>query len=198
MTRTPMGLPVAIVCLIVALAASLLAACAGSGSPRVSSGGLATPASFTVYYRENRSEAGDTVSLPVDRVWALLPTAYREIGFPAAASRDTADRTMFTPHLELLGAIYPRELTSAYIDCGRSPAGAQRADTYSMTFVILTRVRAADEGRTVIETLIDGRARDRVTSTNSVNCRGTGKLEKQIVDIVRRLGRSEQHDGVLR
>jgi hypothetical protein len=163
--------------------------CFGGGPGATPRDALATPQQFARWYAQNRTAAPDTLDLPVERAWELLSKAYQEVGFPATAARNVIERTLATPRLDVQGPIYPRELTSDYIDCGQSPAGARRADTYAVTFVIITQVRAVDEGRSVVETFIDGRARDRVTATNSVSCKGTGKLERQITGHVRRLSR---------
>lgn len=171
-----------------AAAISLTLACAGgtAGSPTPARAPLDAPERFSILFRPNGSHSSDLVAAPIGQVWQLLPDAYRVIGFPGApaAARD-GEQLFATPHMEISGPMYPGERTSDYIDCGSSPTTGKRSDEYVVTFVIITRLEAA-EGGTRVQTLIDGHARDRTLGGNSVPCHGTGKMEGQIADLLKR------------
>ena len=81
------------------------------------------------------------------------------------------------------------DLNSVYFDCGMGLSGP-RADMYQVTFAIVTRVTTHSANETLVETLVDGRARDRATSGSDVTCSGTGRLERAIADLPRHQLRS--------
>jgi hypothetical protein len=172
-----------------AAAISLTLACAGgtTGSPTPRRGVLDAPERFSILFRPNGSHSSDVVAAPIEQVWQLLPEAYRVIGFPGRpASAGGGEQLFATPHMEISGPMYPGERTSDYIDCGVSPTTGNRSDEYLVTFVIITRLEPAAQGGTRIMTLIDGHARDRTLGGNSVPCHGTGKMEGQIAELVKR------------
>lgn len=172
-----------------AAAIGLTLACAGgtTGSPTPQRGPLGSPEGFSILFRPNGSHSSDVVAAPIQQVWQLLPEAYRVIGFPGRpASAGGGELFFATPHMEISGPMYPGERTSDYIDCGVSPTTGKRSDEYLVTFVIITRLEPADQGGTRIMTLIDGHARDRTLGGNSVPCHGTGKMEGQIAELVKR------------
>ena len=164
----------------------LLGACATGSTPR--SDALSLPQRFDILYRENGSESRDILEAPIDSIWKLLPGVYRETGFPAAPSSRGKALIYFTPHLEIPTGktFYPGERTSDYIDCGKSPTAGARSDNYAVTFIIMTRLTPVDDSHTLVQTLLDGHARPRGFSGNSVPCHGTGKLEQQISDGLRK------------
>jgi len=82
-----------------------------------------------------------------------------------------------TPPLNIQGRLYDRERNSAYLDCGRAPAGGDAADMYEITFAIMARVTGNDAGRTLVEVFVDGTAHERTTSADVVSCMSTGRLE---------------------
>lgn len=173
----------------IAAAISLTLACAGgtTGSPTPRRAPLDAPERFSILFRPNGSHSSDVVAAPIEQVWRLLPEAYRVIGFPGRPAAATAGEQLFaTPHMEISGPMYPGERTSDYIDCGVSPTTGMRSDEYLVTFVIVTRLEPAAQGGTRIMTLIDGHARDRTLGGNSVPCHGTGKMEGQIAELLKR------------
>lgn len=182
-TRAPNALQLTL--LLAAVLLPLLS-CGGAKAQR---GGLELPDRFEVLYRENGSESRDTIDVPVDEVWRRLPAAYKWIGLPAAGRKKGEEWEFFTPHLELRGKpLYARERNSDYIRCGAGVGGRDRSDEYHVTFMVLTRIRAHGAGATVVETLVDGHARPASASSGSVPCTGTGKLEKQILEVLKRRG----------
>lgn len=178
-----------------AAAIGLTLACAGggtgapptAGSPAPRRTPLDAPERFSILFHANGSHSSVVVAAPMQQLWQLLPDAYRVIGFPGKPARGRGGEQLFvTPHMEISGPMYPGERTSDYIDCGVSPTTGGRSDDYVVTFVIVTRLEPAAEGGTRVETLIDGHARDRTLGGNSVPCHGTGKMEGQIADLLKR------------
>jgi hypothetical protein len=171
-------------------ALGLTLACTGAstgGSPAPARIPLDAPARFSILFRPNGSHSSDVVAAPIQQVRQLLPDAYRVIGFPGKpAAGPDGEQLFITPHMEISGPMYPGERTSDYIDCGASPTTGKRSDEYVVTFVIVTRLESTAEGGTRVQTLIDGHARDRTLGGNSVPCHGTGKMEGQIADLLKR------------
>jgi len=56
---------------------------------------------------------------------------------------------------------------------------------YEVTFVLVTTVRAGPSNNAIVETIIDGHARDRSRGESTVPCHGTGKLEREIGELIR-------------
>lgn len=178
-----------------AAAISLTLACASggggaaptAGSPNPGRSPLTAPDRFSILFAANGSHTSEVVAAPIERVWQLLPDAYRLVGFPGAPAEGRGGAQLFvTPHMQISGPMYPGERTSDYINCGASSTAGKRSDAHEVTFVIVTRLTPAAEGGTRITTLIDGHSRDRALGGNSVPCHGTGKMERQIADLVKR------------
>lgn len=165
------------------LTVTVLASCAVPPERRPTT---EAPERFNVVFRDNGAQRYDTIPAPIDSVWRRMPDAYREIGLPGAAASGP-DLVYLTPHLELNARpLYQGERTSDYIDCGSSAAVGERADYYSVTFVLISRLRPVDENRTLIESLIDGHAQSGGNMSNSVPCFGKGRLERQLAGILKR------------
>lgn len=168
------------------LSLSLLGACAGSpGATPSSSGSLHSPDDFVTYFRADALPHRGVVRAPVDAVWKALPAVFEDLGYPGAPAQNSRERVFITPNLQITGRLYEGESNSKYVDCGSGNAGP-RADTYEVQFVIITRVSASSDTETLVETIIDGSARDRMVSGGSFRCTGTGTLEKAVVDLLMR------------
>lgn len=172
----------------VPLVLSLLAACAGpSGGPPapVAEGSPALPDRFTIQYRADRGIHESFVERPVEEVADLLPEVYQHLGLPVAPASNTETLTFITPTLKIQGRHCEGELNSEYFDCGAGLRGRQ-ADHLPIDFVAVTELLPDEAGGTVVRTLVDGTAFDRYRSTQSYPCRGTGKLEAQIAELLER------------
>lgn len=159
-----------------------LANCTSSTATRRSQQPLETPDRFTIYFRDDAYAHATAVDAPVDEVWKVVPAVFRELGYPGAQASG-AGYVFITPNLQIRGRLYPEEPNSKYIDCGTGITGA-RADSYVVWFAIVTRVRPGAEGGSIVETAIDGNARDRAHSSNAVRCSGTGVLERAIGEMI--------------
>lgn len=153
----------------------------GAGPP---SAPVPIPDRFSITYRADAPQTRTVVPAAVERVWEALPRVYREFGYPATPASNTPDRVYITPALLVRGRLYQGERNSDYLDCGDDPNVGARADAYEVTFWIVTRVQPTAEGHTLVETMIDGRARDRQSSSTPAYCFGTGKLEQQLATLL--------------
>lgn len=170
--------------LIVLIVPFLLAGCGGStGGPKAARD-LELPERYFVRFRADADPHRSTVPAPLAQVEEAIPFAYRQVGFPVGRAGG-GDNLFITPTLRIKSQLYEGERTSKYIDCGSGPGGP-RADLYQVEFVLLTRLRPDGGERTIVETILDGRAKDRAVSAYPVACRGTGRLEGEIAELLRR------------
>lgn len=176
-------------CLAGLAAMYLLGGCASSGGTGTD-GPLEAPDRFTIFYRADAAETDTELVVGIDRAWEVLPSVFRDLGFPSAPASNTTDRVMMTPHLQVRGELYPGELTSDYLNCGSSRSSGARADFYDVTFIIMTRLTPIDEGRVKVQTIVDGHARDPMASGGSVPCNSTGKFEEQLSALLWRRART--------
>jgi hypothetical protein len=169
------------------LGALLLAMLAGVGAEAQS---VVPRDTFTVRIRANAGAYEAVLPVPLERAWTAIPDAFHDLGYAGGRSLTRGERrTYMTPELTISGSLYPGERTSDYLDCGRTSAGTHAADDYSLEFAVVMRAVAQSNAETMLEIVVDGRARDRGRSTNSVNCTGTGRLERMFAEAVaRRLG----------
>jgi hypothetical protein len=123
-----------------------------------------------------------TVDAPVDRVWAVLPAVYAELGLEGGA--DGARRTM-----NGTGSISRRfqgQAAARFFDCGQGQFGTLLANTSTIRVSISTTVNPTDNGGSRVDSQVEARAR----STDGANslasqCRTEGLLESMIVERVR-------------
>jgi hypothetical protein len=156
------------------LLAALLAGGTGGG------GQLITYDVFSEFGDPEATANETFVQASLDRVWEVLPLVYQEMGYPSAPLRGAAERVVTTPILRVHGRLYEGERNSDYLSCGASLTG-DRADTYRIQFTMGTRIRAGRDGGTLVETILRGLARDPVTGVGPVQCRGTGRLAREVV-----------------
>lgn len=159
------------------LLSPLLACVPAAGS----AGPLKAPERFTVEFRRDAAVTRREVRVPPERVWALMPGVYDDLGLPSAPGSDaTGERLILTPMMRIRGPLYENERTSDYLDCGTSMARGPIADAYEVNFALITRVIPAANG-TLLEIIVDGHARDRTQPGTPVPCVTRGKFEEQIV-----------------
>ena len=145
---------------------------------------------FTIRVRTDNNIPEFQLKHAPEDVWKALPAVYEELGYPGSA--DSSEEYVFiTPYMNIRGRLYDGERNSSYLDCGTSPAGMPAADIYGITFVIVTMIEPHPDGGTRVRVLVDGNARDKVLSNNSVPCRGKGLLESGIAHFLdQRLGQN--------
>jgi hypothetical protein len=148
---------------------------------------------FTVWVRADAQPWRWTIALPVDKVWAVLPDAFKDLGYPGGPRTGGGDLIYLTPPLKVNDRLYQEDANSLYLNCGSTSAGAPVADKYQVVFAILSKVtpRPGGTGGSDVDIVIDGTARDWSGSERSVPvyCTGTGRLETAIFELLeKRLG----------
>lgn len=171
-------------------AIALLCGCAsGGGGSSGAEGRASADSTFSVDVRRDASGLVRDLPFPADRVWAVLPAAFADIGYQGGPSQAASGALYLTPPMRVRGRLYPDASNSAYLDCGRTGTGGAAANEYSISFAVLVRVHPRDAASSTLEILLDGEARERTTSTNAVPCRGTGRIEEMFAQAIeRRLG----------
>ena len=174
--------------LVLVLCGAPLAGCATGSSGREASSRNGEV--FAVRFRTGAPPAKRVLPAPVPVVWAAVPQAFADMGYPGGPSARPDEMVYLTRPLTIDGQLYNGERNSDYLDCGQTPVGTLAADTYEIKFAIVARVSALDADSTLVEVLVDGTARDRGRFTSPVNCSGTGRLEAAL------LQRLEKRTGV--
>lgn len=183
----PFRLPSSLLVLLVLLVA---AACSSSGASDAAPVSTPTPQPVRMDTQDGAIDLSLTRSNPTaeyridaspDAVWAALPVVYKELGIPVTtmvtASKQLGN-TDFRVRRQLGG-----ERLSRYLDCGER-MGERNAETYDVKMRVLTMVRPADGGSTLV-TAVDATARPLSVSGNTVNCTSTGRLEERILTVIR-------------
>ena len=123
------------------------------------------------------------VAAPVDRVWAVLPAVYQELGLGASA--DPARRTV--SGTASLTRRFQGEQAVRFFDCGLGQFGTPIAATYTIRLTLSTTVNSDDAGSgSRLATMVEANARSN-DGANAVGaqCRSAGRLEEMIAARVR-------------
>jgi hypothetical protein len=165
-----------------------LAGCATTTAP--GSGGSALPPTVTA--RSTRSAEVRTrvdvaraehVEFPVQAVWDALPGVYTALGVPEVGA-DPATRTVgngsFVVSRTLAG-----EPLSRFLACGTTAVGRPLADEARVQIDMRTVVTAEGDGSSVRTTLQATARANNGTSSDTVPCNSTGRLEERIANMVR-------------
>ena len=127
--------------------------------------------------------AARTVGVPWRLVWGALEDAYTEMEVEVTYA-DPATRRMGNTGYRVRRIEGQR--VSTYLDCGMGLTGPN-ADNYDVTLSIMTRLDPAVGDSTRIETTVDGSAKARATSGNSVHCRSKGELELRVAAHIQKM-----------
>ncbi len=110
-------------------------------------------------------------------LWAKLNAAYSNFGLPVTA-RDSADFAVAAQNAQFSGR-FGQTPMSRIIDCGVTPFGTQRANSYHVWLSVATQLQASNTG-TIVRTSLAAKAKDQNSSTAAVQCGSTGALEADI------------------
>jgi hypothetical protein len=134
------------------------------------------------FYTGEATVVSSAVDAPVESVWRVLPGVYKTLDVPLSVL-DTVAMQVGNRSFK------PRRIggsrLSKYLDCGRGITATQNADAYEVTMSLLTRVKRADGGGTLLAIEIGGNAKPRAVSGNPVRCVSKGTLETLMADLVR-------------
>ena len=182
-----------------AMLALVTVACASSSEPNTTPTPQLTERSVSIsgageYGMTIFNEAGvaaRTVGVPWRLVWGALEDAYAamevEVTYADPATRQMGNTGYRVRRIE-------GQRVSTYLDCGMGLTGAN-ADNYDVTLSIMTRLDPAAGDSTRIETTVDGSAKARATSGNSVHCRSKGELELRVAAHIQRMLLGEDPPG---
>lgn len=122
--------------------------------------------------------SSDSVFVPVDSVWKALPEIYGRLKVPVNTT-DAQQRRFGAERIAVRGQLGGIML-SRLVDCGQSVMGSDNANTYSVTLNVVTRLRPAGAGATIVQSQVNGSARPTGQSTGSVQCTSKGVIEERI------------------
>ena len=167
----------------------LLAACASQRAQSPDSGTtqrtvrvVGTEGTLSMATVATPNSAVAALDAPPDRVWALLPAVYQELGL---------DFTTLDPSRRLIGndgLVVRRKLKDVpltrYLNCGGGQEGPNAA-RYDVTMSIFTRLSPTSEGGTSVATMVGALARSPLFTNSVVNCSSTRRLEDRIATLLR-------------
>ncbi len=121
----------------------------------------------------------------VEVTWSALQSVYTSLEIPVARL-EAAQKTIGNPAFRTRRRVGPLPMIRV-VDCG-GDSGMPNAETYDVTLDILSRVTTTSDGRSQLQTLVQGTAR-RATSgnPNDVRCSSLGGLEARIGEMVEKI-----------
>ena len=168
-----------------------LAACAGSqagpdpvpsASPTQTTTRIDTEVGQVAFVATGeRFDTSTEIDAPVDRVWAVLPAVYQELGVEYTTIESSSHRIGNSALLvrRQLG----RTPLQRLLDCGTGQLGPNAA-SYQVAMSVFTQLAPAVGGGTTAVTNVEASARPVSLSGNPVTCGSTRLLEKQIATLV--------------
>ncbi|HEX8694136.1 MAG TPA: hypothetical protein VF746_17070 [Longimicrobium sp.] len=166
-----------------------LAACGTSGT------GSASPAPQS---RELRQEdldnyrmeaisptitAATEVTAPLERVWAVLPQVFQELGIGEAGVIDPAGFVYGQREMSVRRRLGSAPL-SQFVECGNN-MGISNANSYTVTLSVVTQLQRTTAEKTGVLSLVQATARQPGNSQQSVVCTSTTELERRIANTVK-------------
>jgi hypothetical protein len=143
--------------------------------------GLVGLGSSGLRIRQSDGAKVNTIPFPVARVWALLPSVFDSLAIPLT-DLDQAKRTLGNGGMKLHKTLGKAPLSSL-IDCGNSQ-GFASADSYDIHMTITTQVVAAENGGTVIGTMVEAAGKPMAFPGSYSKCTTKETLENSIVAIL--------------
>ncbi len=140
----------------------------------------------SLQYKQDVRVVSQNVAGTPAELWAKLNAAYSNLGLPVTA-RDSAAFAVAAQNAQFMGR-FGQTPMSRIIDCGVTPFGTQRANSYHVWLSDATQLQPSSKGTTV-RTSLAATARDQNSSTAPVQCGSTGALE---ADIAAALGGQSQ------
>ena len=121
-------------------------------------------------------------------LWGVLPGAYQDLALDLAVY-DSTLMVIGNPGLQVQRGRLGDTRVSRYLNCGTDPMGSALAERYNVRLSVVSRVREAAGGGSVLETEVSGDAAQRAVSSVAVSCASTGVLEEAVANAAKlRLG----------
>lgn len=135
------------------------------------------------------------VSAPVDRVWAVLPVVYQELGI--GGTSEASIRTVTSSASSYTRRMFGEPATR-FFDCGRGQFGTEIAATYTIHVSVRTTVQPGDSpSASKLESRVQAYARNN-DGANALasQCHSRGLLEGLIaLRVLEKLGASTSTTG---
>lgn len=123
--------------------------------------------------------SSDYLRVPATSAWLALPEVYAH--FDLRPTGHAADRVV-AAEVRVRRVIGGVRL-SRIVDCG-SALGVKRADHYTITLTVATRVDSMAREASVLRTRVQATGFDPEANSNTITCATTGFLERAIADEV--------------
>jgi hypothetical protein len=127
------------------------------------------------------SRAPDTLAVTADRLWAVLPDAYAELGVPLTVV-DTAAHYLGARSVTMRRPVGGLRL-SRIVECGTGSFGPN-AERYTVQLTVLSAVQPVDATHSLVVTRVGGSAAPNGLSS-SVKCQTNGALEDKLLSVLR-------------
>jgi len=113
-----------------------------------------------------------------EQVWTKLPGIYETLGIPAEVLDSSA--RVFGTRGFVLGRLDGKR-TTEFVRCGNEGTGPSSAGMYRTRLIIVSSLKSAPEGGTLVSTELGGTATSvEGTSSGPVSCSSKGPLEQRI------------------
>jgi hypothetical protein len=166
------------------LSVVLAAACASGGSTsmaRTQDVTVVGAGGSGLRIRQSDGAKVNTIPYPVARVWATLPTVFDSLGI-ALTDLDQTQHVIGNSGMKLHQTLGKTAL-GQYIDCG-SAQGFPSADSYDIHMSVMTQISAAQNGGTMIGTLVEASGKPMQFPGSYSKCTTKETLENRIISMV--------------
>jgi hypothetical protein len=119
-----------------------------------------------------------SVSTPIDKAYTDIMSGYVGIGVQILSS-DPKGYVVGNKRVVVTSTLNGQAL-SKFFNCGYAASGFPRADSYRVTFSMLTSLYKVDSASTEITTLVTGAGEDPGTGATT-SCHSTGVLERTLL-----------------
>lgn len=131
------------------------------------------------------SAVGSTINANVDVAWSALQSVYVTLEIPLSR-RDNEKKVLGNSAFRTRRRVGSVPMIRA-VDCG-GESGMPNAETYDVTLEITSMLSPTPDGRTRLQTLVQGSARRPSSGNpNDVRCTSLGGLESKISEMVEKI-----------
>jgi hypothetical protein len=175
----------------VAMLSLLGAACSATPAVNTNPGApssVTTTGTAAVVQLENDPELESPISHAADRVWAILPTVFQELGLGGAVM---SERPRVYGNDKVSSNRIAGQNPQTFFRCANAASGMGSTMRYRFVFSIRTAVTAAQDGTTRLNTAMNGQASPvDGSSAAKLDCVSNGKLERELRrSVIAKLGK---------
>jgi hypothetical protein len=173
--------PLAVVLSCIALVACSSTGTSVSGSPTPETIRVSGQGGGAITLTSNADASVANISLPMARVWSVLPVAYDSLGLTVAAA-DASTHILGNGGVKIRRQLGGVPL-SRYIDCGAAQIGAS-ADSYDVYLTVRTQVRPNGTDASSVSTMVEAMAKPVAFNQDYSSCSSTGRLEARLAEVI--------------